>query len=217
MGRPQAGVFRITSRGLDVLKLKPSRIDVAYLEKFAEFKEFVYTSPATEAETWNQSDPSASERTPQEVMDDAYQRIRGSLAAELLATMRECSPERFERLVVDLLVKMGYGGSRRDAGQALGRSGDAGIDGIIKEDHLGLDAIYIQAKRWAEANGVGRPAGPAHTKSCLSQELERYSREKSCTDTDVEHMKAYSDFVDAELESVLRCEESRLLRLIFDC
>ena len=68
-----------------------------------------------------------------------------------------CSPERFERLVVDLLVRMGYGGTRQDAGQAIGRSGDGGIDGIIKEDRLGLDAIYIQAKRWADTNSVGRP------------------------------------------------------------
>ncbi len=76
---------------------------------------------------------------------------------DLLTTVRATTPERFERLVVDLLVRMGYGGTRRDAGQALGRSGDGGIDGIIKEDRLGLDAIYIQAKWWAYTNGVGRP------------------------------------------------------------
>jgi len=98
-----------------------------------------------------------SERTPQEEIDDAYQQIRARLSAELLSTVQGCTPEKFERLVVDLLVRMGYGGSHRDAGQAIGRSGDGGIDGIIKEDRLGLDAIYIQAKRWADTNGVGRP------------------------------------------------------------
>jgi len=88
-------------------------------------------------------------------IETAYQRVRQGLAAELLQTVKSCSPAFFERLVIDLLVKMGYGGTRRDAGQAIGRSGDGGIDGIIKEDRLGLDIVYIQAKRWD--NTVGRP------------------------------------------------------------
>jgi restriction system protein len=153
------GFFRITQRGLDVLQEKPSRIDQKYLNRFPEFTEFKNARGVKE-DTESEAAPAAlvfSERTPEEEIEDAFQRIRISLAAELLTTVRACSPERFERLVVDLLVRMGYGGTRKDAGQAIGRSGDGGIDGIIKEDRLGLDAIYIQAKRWADTNSVGRP------------------------------------------------------------
>ena len=151
------GFFRITQRGLEILREKPIRIDQKYLGRFAEFAEFKNSRGPKEEPTSNPVPEEPAERTPEEEIEDAYQRIRNSLAMELLATVQAVTPERFERLVVDLLVKMGYGGTRRDAGQALGRSGDGGIDGIIKEDRLGLDAIYIQAKKWADSNGVGRP------------------------------------------------------------
>ena len=95
------------------------------------------------------------DKTPEEVLEDAYQEVRDSLAEELLDNVMSCPPAFFERLVVELLVQMGYGGSRRDAARAVGQTGDGGIDGIIDEDRLGLDAIYIQAKRWNES--VGRP------------------------------------------------------------
>jgi restriction system protein len=98
---------------------------------------------------------SSNEMTPQEHIEFGYQQIRVDLAADLLARMKTCPPHFFERLVIDLLLAMGYGGSLQDAGKAVGKSGDGGIDGIIKEDRLGLDAIYIQAKRWE--NVVGRP------------------------------------------------------------
>jgi restriction system protein len=98
-----------------------------------------------------------NEQTPEENLDKAYQRIRKSLASELLNKVVDLSPAFFERLVVELLVKMGYGGSIKDAGKAMGKSGDEGIDGTIKEDKLGLDIIYIQAKRWKPGNVVGRP------------------------------------------------------------
>lgn len=151
------GYFRITQRGLEVLREGPSRVDEDYLSRFPEFAEFKKARPSKKVETNGVTPPVLSERTPEEEIEDAYQRIRNSLAMELLSTVRACTPERFERLVVDLLVRMGYGGTRRDAGEAIGRSGDGGIDGIIKEDRLGLDAIYIQAKRWADNNSVGRP------------------------------------------------------------
>jgi hypothetical protein len=93
--------------------------------------------------------------TPEEEIEAAYQRLREGLVSELLETVKGCSPAFFEQLVVDLLVKMGYGGTRKDAGQAIGRSGDGGIDGIINEDRLGLDIVYIQAKKWD--NTVSRP------------------------------------------------------------
>lgn len=143
------GVIRITDRGAAVLKKKLSRIDVKFLDQYPEFVAFRALRrnvTATEQET---------AATPEEALDDAYQTLRANLESELLQRVRSASPAFFERLVIDLLVRMGYGGSFRDAGQAIGKSGDGGIDGIIKEDRLGLDVIYVQAKRW-EAT-VGRP------------------------------------------------------------
>lgn len=154
LGSPRRGFFQITARGLEVLAQRPSKIDVNFLAQFQEFREFrelrhqVAASPSAGREL-------DGEATPEEDLEAAYQRVRHDLAGELLAMVRKCSPSFFERLVVDLLVKMGYGGTRQDAGQAIGRSGDGGIDGIIKEDRLGLDAIYLQAKRWDGV--VGRP------------------------------------------------------------
>lgn len=147
---PRRGVIRITERGAAVLKKKPRRIDVKFLEQYPEFVEFKTGSGETPAV---EITPSAA--TPEEALYEAHERLRASLESELLQQVKTASPAFFERLVVDLLVRMGYGGSFRDAGQAVGKSGDGGIDGIIKEDRLGLDLIYIQAKRW-EAS-VGRP------------------------------------------------------------
>lgn len=124
---------------------KPNRIDVKFLEQFPEFIAFRTTTRSSNAETDLLSTES-QERTPEEVLE---------LAQEILTKILSCSPSFFENLVVELLVTMGYGGSRKDAGERIGQSGDGGIDGIIKEDRLGLDAIYIQAKRWQ--GSVGRP------------------------------------------------------------
>jgi len=143
---PKRGSFRITPRGLEVLKQKPVKIDIAFLEQFPEFIDFQSRRKGGQA---------TGKETPEESLEAAYQKVRHDLAAELLQTIKSGSPTFFERLVVDVLVKMGYGGTRQDAGKAVGRSGDDGIDGIIKEDRLGLDIIYIQAKRWE--NVVGRP------------------------------------------------------------
>lgn len=154
---PARGKFQITQRGLDLLKTKPPRIDMALLKQFPEYLEFIGTnakSPDLVDCRLNFSPPNV-EKTPDEVMASAYQELRQNLAQELLERIKSCSPAFFERLVIELLVKMGYGGSLADAGKAIGRTGDEGIDGIIKEDRLGLDIIYIQAKRWQ--NTVGRP------------------------------------------------------------
>jgi restriction system protein len=109
-----------------------------------EFLQFRNLRHSKSSETYSQK---SGAETPEEALEIAYQTLRDSLSSEILQTIKQCSPEFFERLVVDLIVKMGYGGSRKEAGQAVGRSGDEGIDGIIKEDRLGLDIIYIQAKR----------------------------------------------------------------------
>jgi restriction system protein len=146
------GHFRITSRGLNTLGEQPAMIDTAYLRKFPEFVEF--QTPKDRDAGGGQPEPKDS-GTPEEEIEAAYQSLRESLATELLETVKSCSPAFFEQLVIDLLVKMGYGGTRKDAGQAIGRTGDGGIDGIIKEDRLGLDIVYIQAKKWE--NTVSRP------------------------------------------------------------
>ena len=147
------GYFRISVRGKRVLARQPSRIDVQFLEEFPEFRAFraLRTSDSTGAAPSQAIETS----TPEEALEDAYQRLRAGWESGLLQRVMSASPEFFERLVVSLLVSMGYGGSFKDAGQAVGRSGDGGIDGIIKEDRLGLDVIYVQAKRWE--GSVGRP------------------------------------------------------------
>ncbi len=152
------GTVRITPQGTDVLASHLDRIDRPFLMRFESFREFQKPAPQqatkhsqptqTSAEIEESSDPS-------ERLDAAYREIRAALATDLLDQVKQASPQFFEQLVVDLLVAMGYGGSRDDAGLAVGKSGDGGIDGIIKEDRLGLDVVYIQAKRWE--NPVGRP------------------------------------------------------------
>ena len=148
------GHFQITDRGLRVLDKNPKRIDVKFLDQFEEFKQFraLRHAKTNDSETPELAD---ADTTPEEALETAYKRLRDSLASDLLAQVKSISPSLFEKLVVELLVKMGYGGTRQDAGKAIGKSGDEGIDGIIKEDRLGLDIIYIQAKRWE--NTVGRP------------------------------------------------------------
>ena len=150
---PKRGFFCITERGRQVLAEKPPVINVKFLEQFEEFMSF--RKLRHERNDFTESDSGFSENTPEESLEAAYQTIRENLADDILRTVRNCSPEFFEQLVVDLLVRMGYGGSRQEAGQAIGRSGDEGIDGIIKEDRLGLDIIYVQAKRWEQV--ISRP------------------------------------------------------------
>ncbi len=148
---PRRGYNRITPRGLDTLKQNATKIDTKYLCQFEEFNSFRNLKNKKTEEPEN----IVTNKTPQELLESAYQKIREDLADNLLERIKTCSPSFFERLVVEVIVKMGYGGTRQDAGNAIGRAGDEGIDGIIKEDRLGLDTIYIQAKRWQ--NIIGRP------------------------------------------------------------
>ncbi len=144
--------FRITPRGLEVLKSNPTRIDGDFLNQFEEFRSFKKLRHE-KSEPEDEAIPALS--TPEEALENAYEDLRSNLASEILQRLKASPPGMFEKTVVELIVRMGYGGSLRDAGQAIGKSGDEGIDGIIKEDRLGLDVIYIQAKRWE--NTVGRP------------------------------------------------------------
>jgi restriction system protein len=154
---PRRGRFQITERGRTVLQDDPSRIDIPFLEQFEEFREFrrAADKPESGAAEGTTTEPLQGSETPEETLERAYQNIRTELASELLARVQASSPSSFERLVVELLLKMGYGRSRADAGRAIGGTGDEGIDGLISEDRLGLDTLYIQAKRWEGT--VGRP------------------------------------------------------------
>lgn len=154
---PKKGFICITKRGLEVLKQNPKEINVGFLQQFQEFLDFQSMKRDEKEIIKENSQTEDSIQTPEEILEDSYQNIRKSLAQELLDKITTLSPTFFERLVVELLVKMGYGGSMKDAGKAIGKSGDEGIDGTIKEDKLGLDIIYIQAKRWQPGNIVGRP------------------------------------------------------------
>lgn len=151
---PQRGHFRITERGRQALKEAPERITISFLQRFPEFAEF--RSPARKPKaTQIEANIEEEARTPEETLEAAHLRLRTELAAELLSRVKASSPRFFEQLVVELLLKMGYGGSREEAGEAVGAAGDEGIDGVISEDRLGLDTIYLQAKRWE--GKVGRP------------------------------------------------------------
>lgn len=146
------GVFRITKRGKSVLAENPVRIDMKFLGRFPEYQAFRSAQRDRNAKESIISEE-LQEDTPEELLESGYRQLRISLAVELLSQVKVASPAFFERMVVDLLLRMGYGGTLQDAGQVIGKSGDGGIDGIIKEDRLGLDVIYIQAKRWD--NDVG--------------------------------------------------------------
>lgn len=147
--------FKITDLGLEILKKNPAEINIKFLEQFPQFIEFRKKRDDVDEVEEHQELKNDTSKTPQEMLEYGYQKIKKDLAQEVIDIVKSCSPRFFEKLVVELLLKMGYGGSLKDAGKAIGQSGDGGIDGIIKEDKLGLDVIYIQAKRWEAV--VGRP------------------------------------------------------------
>jgi len=163
------GRFRITERGTSVLAKAPTRIDIPYLNQFPEFKASRDRSDKSPADTVAVA--TATEQTPEEAFEASYGSIRAAIEQELLARVKAASPAFFEQLVVDLLVAMGYGGSQADAGRAIGQSGDGGIDGVIKEDRLGLETLYLQAKRWEGT--VGRPVVQAFVGSLAGQHARR--------------------------------------------
>jgi restriction system protein len=159
---PSRGAFVATDDGRALLARNPSKIDLDLLKQYPPFEEFYRgehgssePSPAAFAPTVQSDLPSA---TPEEQIEKAFITFQSALRTDLLERLLQNTPTFFEELIIDLLVKMGYGGSRPDAAAQLGRSGDGGVDGVINEDRLGLDRIYVQAKRYAEGNVVGRPA-----------------------------------------------------------
>jgi restriction system protein len=147
------GYFQISERGINDLQKKPSRIDIKFLRQYREFIDGL--KPHLKQDLSEELPIQNEQATPTDTIEAAHQKLQAELASDLIEQIKETPPSLFERIVVELLVKMGYGGSRKDAGKAIGRSGDEGIDGIINEDKLGLDVIYIQAKRWKDT--ISRP------------------------------------------------------------
>ncbi len=154
------GHFKITPRGQQIIGSNPGRIDIDFLNQFDEFRQFKEKSAQSEARDSIPAEPALTGQTetPDEIMRVAHRRIDASLAQELLDRIRAAPPDFFERLIVNLLLSMGFGGSAADAGRAIGRSGDDGVDGVIDQDALGLDRVYIQAKRYADGNNIGAGA-----------------------------------------------------------
>ncbi len=185
---PSRGHIRMTQQGMAVMAAHPTRIDNAFLSQFPSFLEFRMSAPA--AATPKAAAAESESRTPEETLEGTWSALRNSLGQDLLAKIKAGTPQFFERLVVDLLVGMGYGGSVSDAGATLGGTGDGGLDGVIKEDKLGLDVVYIQAKRWE--GSVGRPTvqafagsldgararkGVMITTSTFSSDAQAYARQ----------------------------------------
>jgi|688.fasta_scaffold66834_1 restriction system protein len=150
LATPSRGKFIITEKGIDLLKEKPKEITSKFLRRYPEFIEFQSIKKIKDNVIEQSFEISSiiDGKTPEEALEYVYQKLKSELAKEVIDVVKNCTPAFFEKLVVDLIVRMGYGGSRKDAGQALGKTGDGGIDGIVKEDKLGLDTIYLQAKRW---------------------------------------------------------------------
>lgn len=152
---PKRGSIKISEAGIKLLSEKVDYINLKYLKRFPAYVAFKELTKSESENDLGVDEQDGVSQTPEELLESAHQKIKKELAQDVLAKILACSPTFFESLVVELLVKMGYGGSRKDAGQRVGQTSDGGIDGIIKEDRLGLDTIYIQAKRWQ--GGVGRP------------------------------------------------------------
>ncbi len=200
------GRFRISNRGKEVLSNRPERIDLQFLSRYPEFQDFRgKTSPQDNHGVF----PSDSNQTPEENLEASYQSLRLQLAQDLLQRVKASAPRFFEKLVVDLLVAMGYGGTRKDAGQAVGQSGDGGIDGIIKEDKLGLDAVYIQAKRWEGV--VGRPVVQAFVGS-----LDGHRARKGVMITTSHFSQEARDYTERIEKKVVLIDGEQLAQLMID-
>jgi restriction system protein len=197
---------RITGRGYEVLQANSAEITRKTLEQYPEFQKFTsllrpgFKNDAKETET---------SQTPEETLGIIYQEIRNHLAQELLERIKKCSPKFFENLVIDLLVAMGYGGSWKDAARSVGRSHDGGIDGIIKEDKLGLDIVYIQAKRWAK--NVGRPEVQAFTGS-----LEGFKARKGVLITTAGFTQEAREFAGRIEKTIILVDGDLLTQLMID-
>ena len=201
------GHFCITQRGREVLSQKPSGINLGLLEQFPEFRESRPRRRKSK-ETPGTTD-AYTRQTPDEILEGAYQTLRENLTADLRTRIGKCSPGFFEKLVIDVLVAMGYGGSEREAAKAVGRPGDEGIDGLINEDRLGLDVIYVQAKRWDKT--VGRPEVQR-----FAGALQGHHAKKGILITASEFSPDAKQYVEKIEPKIVLIDGKELARLMFD-
>ncbi len=217
---PKRGVVRISTRGRDVLASNPTKINNSFLAQFPEFVEFINKgnkgtdqnstgSVSAAVKITSNTVTATATATPEESLGAAYQTLRDNLSDELLTNIKGCSPAFFEKLVVDVVVRMGYGGSRREAGRAVGGSGDGGIDGIINEDRLGLDSIYLQAKRWDGT--VGRPEIQK-----FAGALQGYRARKGIFITTSSFTKDAQDYTQKIDSKIVLIDGQRLTNLMID-
>jgi len=202
----QRARFNITDLGLNVLREEPLEITDKFLMRFPSFQEFQKKHKADKPTPAGKVQPN---KTPLEMLEDGYLTLRSDLSDELLVNIAKCSPAFFENLVVELLVGMGYGGSIADAGQTIGKSGDGGIDGIIKEDKLGLDVVYIQAKRWEG------PVGAKEIRNFVGA-LAGQKANKGVFITTSNFTKDALSFVQAIQQKVILIDGQRLAQLMID-
>lgn len=202
------GRFRITKEGSQVLQDPPQKLDSAYLSRFPSYLKFLKPAESRNARQQETQLPSAG-ASPREEMSALHELLRAQLAEELLDTIKACSPSFFERLIVEVIVALGYGGSVPDARQVLGGSGDGGVDGIIKEDRLGLDVIYLQAKRWEPP--VGRPAVQAFAGS-----LEGFRARKGILITTSSFTKDAREYVRNIEKKIILIDGQELARLMME-
>jgi restriction system protein len=207
LGRIRRGVFQITELGKRLLREEPKKTTIKTLCRYPGFVEFHKGSAGKLAPAEDTDKESTA--TPEERLSASYQVLRRAVAADLLETVKKSSPSFFEKLVVDLLVAMGYGGSVEDAGNAVGRSGDGGVDGIIKEDRLGLDVVYVQAKRWT--NTVGRPVVQAFAGS-----LEGHRARKGVLITTSEFSQDALDYVQRIEKRIVLIDGEHLAEYMID-
>ncbi len=192
---PQKGYFQITDEGKKLLATNPSEVRSKTLKQYKPFKEFLLKSKMIPEEDEEAIETPLQEKTPEEAMEWGYQRLAESLADEILERIASCSASFFEKLVVDLLVRMGYGGTFKEAAQIVGKSGDEGVDGIIKEDRLGLDTIYVQAKRWE--NSVSRPEIQKFAGALLGKKAKKGIF--ITTSTFTKEAREYADGIEAKI------------------
>ena len=204
--RTKRGLFTITERGREVLVSKPKKLDRAFLLKFPEFRAFVLANGTPQAPQAKDEDEL---QTPQDKLVSSYQLMRKQLSQEILDRTLKCSPRFFEEIVIDVLLALGYGGNRKDAGQAVGKTGDGGIDGIIKEDKLGLDVIYLQAKRWE--NPVGEPE--LHK---FAGSLDKQKAKRGIFITTSRFTEAAKDFVSQIEKKIVLIDGETLADLMID-
>jgi restriction system protein len=197
------GKFRITAQGMEVLNSNPLNINTKFLMQYPSFRKFRGIKQGSE------DTEKGNNKTPEEILEASYSNLKDDLASELLELIKVCTPTFFEQLVVELLIAMGYGGSKKDAGKAIGRSRDGGIDGIINEDKLGMDVIYVQAKRWERT--VGSPDVQA-----FSGSLDGQKARKGVMITTSQFSQEARDFVKMIEKRIILIDGERLTQLMID-